>query len=523
MTFAPTDEQLALIDATSGSHSIMADALAGCAKTTTLVLMAQRVKVPALALVFNKKNQLEMAGKFPGNFKTQTMNGLGFGAWMRANPQVNKWDVDGRKLGSIISQLAKDRKIDLSSDQWDFTRRLVSMAMLNGLVPGDQGEPLVADTREVWAAMADELLMTDDDFALVADLTHHALEESIRQGQSGRISFDDQVYLPTVLGGRFPSYPFIATDESQDLNALNHQMVGKALRGDGRLTVVGDPKQSIYGFRGAVTDSMGKMLELRPHWTRLPLATTFRCPKVVVERQRGHAPGFTAWHTNAEGRFARLPDPGKVLGEGEEYGWGFAEFQAMKPSPEGSCAILCRNNGPLLSLAFKLLRSGIGVNMLGRDIGKGLIALSRKLCPEDDTPRDTCVGLVDDWCDGEASLARANGHEEKVAGITDRAECLQAALANAGVADARGMRRALGLLFARDSGLVDLGSIHRAKGAEWDLVGLLDPWRIPSKWAREALAAGDPRQMEQEKNLLYVAETRTKHTLVYLNLEDFHS
>lgn len=528
MSHNPTEEQLACIEAAKvGGKSVMVDALAGCAKTTTTVMMAQHVKVPALELVFNKRNAVEMTPKMPGNFKVQTMNGLGFGAWMRGNPQVPKWEVDGRKLGKLVSQLAKDRKMELTSDQWEDARKLVNAAMLVGVTPGDEGTPLLLDRKEVWWDLADELLLTDDEFDFLYELSHEVLVQSIALARQGTISFDDQVYCPTLLGGKFPQYPFIGTDESQDLNALNHEMIARALRPDGRLLVVGDPKQSIYQFRGACQDSMEKMLGLRPSasWQRLPLATTFRCPKVVVARQQGHAPGFTAWHTNVEGEVHSLPRFSSSAKEDEsleEAYWSFSDLEKLLP-PGGQMAVLCRNNGPLMALAFKLLRDGVGVVMLGRDIGKGLIALAKKILPEDGTPRDTCAGEIEEWREGECSLARANGHEEKVSGISDRAECLQAALANAGVADAGGMRKALSLLFSRENGLVTIGSIHRAKGQEWDLVAHLDPWRLPSKYAREALLRGDPRQMEQEKNLLYVAETRTKNVLVNLNLEDFHS
>lgn len=525
-THTPTPEQLACVEAAKGTSSIMVDALAGCSKTTTTVLMAQHVRVPALELVFNKRNAVEMTPKMPGNFKVQTMNGLGFGAWMRSQPQVNKWDVDGRKLGKIVSQVAKDRKVDLTSDQWESARKLVEQAMMAGIVPGNQGDFLLEDDLRNWWDLADAMFILREDFDLFHEIAQESLRTSITLARQGQISFDDQVYCPTVLGGKFPQYPFIGTDESQDLNLMNHQMIRKTLRADGRLLVVGDPKQSIYQFRGACQDSMEKMLGLRPSasWQRLPLATTFRCPKVVVARQQAHAPGFTAYHTNLEGSFHRLPayqrdhDDSELL---DQY-WSFADLEALLP-PGGDMAVLCRNNGPLMALAFKLLREGVGVVMLGRDIGKGLIALSRKLCPEDLEPRDTCSGLIEDWKESECSLARANGHEEKVGGITDRAECLQAALANAGVTDAGGMRRALHALFSRDNGRVTIGSIHRAKGMEWSLVCHLDPWRIPSKYAREAANRGDLRQMEQEKNLLYVCETRTKNVLVNCNLEEFHA
>lgn len=276
---------------------------------------------------------------------------------------------------------------------------------------------------------------------------------------------------------------------------------------------------SIYGFRGADHESMSKMLTLRSEWKHLPLATTFRCPKLIVERQQAHAPGFRAWHTNPNGSILNL----RPTTPDEYKGWTWAniasEAQAFQSN---SIAILCRNNAPLLAAAFKLIRQGIGCVMLGRDIGKGLVALSKKICPEDVTPIDVFIGLVRDWKDRESALAMANKNESKLAGIMDRAECLLAVAEAEGVASAGGARVALQSLFARDRGLVTLATGHRAKGLEWDVVLHLDPWRIPSKFAREAVANGDGRQMEQERNLLYVIETRAKHTLINASLEDFH-
>ena len=160
--------------------------------------------------------------------------------------------------------------------------------------------------------------------------------------------------------------------------------------------------------------------------------------------------------------------------------------------------------------------------MLGRDIGKGLVVLSKKLAPEDTSPRDWVAGRIDEWQQSECSLALANGKEEKVAGITDKAECLMAVL-EGGARDAGELRSMLEKLFAREDGLVTLSSGHKSKGLEWVCVLHLDPWRIPSRQAKAALAAGDPAPMEQEQNLRYVIETRTKHTLILGNLGDFQS
>jgi superfamily I DNA/RNA helicase len=94
--------------------------------------------------------------------------------------------------------------------------------------------------------------------------------------------------------------------------------------------------------------------------------------------------------------------------------------------------------------------------------------------------------------------------------------------------DARQLRIALRRVFEPRAGgasSVTLSSIHRAKGLEWDCVMLLDGWRIEPVWLRRrAIEQPDgqaPAQLAQERNLRYVAETRTRHTLVLANLEDF--
>ena len=154
--------------------------------------------------------------------------------------------------------------------------------------------------------------------------------------------------------------------------------------------------------------------------------------------------------------------------------------------------------------------------MLGRDIGKGLIGLSNKLARKDDTPRDAIFDAINSWRDTERSKAIMNDDEGKIAGIEDRAECLLAVLDGANCKNAKDLRTALVKLFEDSNGRITLSTGHRAKGLEWPTVVHLDPWRLPSKYAKK-----NPSQMAQEMNLLYVIETRTKHTLINANLEDF--
>jgi len=502
--------------------SLMVKAYAGTAKTTTLTMAAQGIRVPGLALAFNKSIANELKGKLPANFETKTLNGLGHGAWIRALPQGTKIEIDERKLGKLVSQEAKSSKMDLTTDQWDSVRKLVSGAMLAGITPGDEGMPLALDTRAGWEAVADELLLSNEEFDLLWELARRVLTQSVTMAKRGLISFDDQVYASVCLGGKFPQFPMVMVDEAQDLSPLNHAMLTKVGRKGGRFLVCGDPRQAIYAFRGASTESMDLMRPLSPDWGDFALTLTFRCPRSVVARQQSHAPGFRAAPGNAEGRVTRLGVTPDFATDGPEVdGWLWKDLLEAAWPGSRQLAVLCRNNAPLLKLAFLLLRNNVGVKMLGTDIGRGLVALSRGLAPDNATPRDIAEGKIRDWIQAESSKALTEDKPAKAAGIMDRGQCLLAVFSGAGASTAGDLRLALAKLFDRVDGTVVLSSIHRAKGLEWDTVVMLDPWRIPSVFAKKAALRGDERQLQQEYNLRYVGETRTRQHLVLADAEGF--
>lgn len=493
--FAPTPEQQAIVTAALSGANLMIYAYAGCGKTSTLELMAQALPPqPGLALAFNVKIKKELEKRFPAHFSVMTMNGLGHRAWSRTIGK--RLTLDERKLGTLVTAQCKRFGFQADTDQWGTIRELVTLAMQAGLVPSIfPHKGLIPDNDDSWAELAEDLPLAG---LGMIEIAREVLIESIKQGFAGVVSFDDQIYLPTLFGGSFPRFPLVMVDEAQDLSVLNHLMVKRSAAG--QLIVVGDPKQAIYAFRGADSSSMGELRELRLSWIDLPLATTFRCPKSHVARQNGHAPGFTAWKDSAEGIITTVNPEATPQ---------WRELVRTRPD----VAVLCRNNAPLISLAFKLLRYGIGCHMLGRDIGKALRTLAKKILPLTSTPQAECLRLITEWGEGEIALARANKKFHKVAKIDDQMQSLLAVAENAPSAGA--LLTKLDDLFSADHGLVTLSTGHKAKGLEWTTVVHLDPWRIPSKYAMSDGA------QEQEFNLRYVIETRAKRELILADLEGF--
>jgi DNA helicase II / ATP-dependent DNA helicase PcrA len=356
----------------------------------------------------------------------------------------------------------------------------------------------------------------------------------------------------------------VLVDEAQDLSPLNHQQLLRCAGEDGpgaaRIIVVGDPRQAIYAFRGADSESMKNILLLRRSWVELSLKLSFRCPKVIIRRQEHHAPGFMAAESNTEGVVedwtgSWVPRDGHKFGAwptglGENSAnetsqtwaamlWSWEQLEALCESHgarAGSCAMLCRNNAPLFAVAMELIRKPVKVQMLGRGLLKGLLALSDRVCGDDATGREECLQRICDWrqqakskagstaAPGSTSLSAAEtaalaAAEAEAEAAADYADCLVAVFMGGGragpCATAGEMRDRLRSLFDAASSQVTLSTVHQAKGMEWDVVVHLDPWRIPHKAAEQEGGA----VLQQEHNLLYVAETRVRRALVLADVK----
>lgn len=497
MSHAPTPEQQRIIDAARTSRgSMMISAYAGTAKTTTLEMLSAALPpgTNALALAFNVKIKQELEKRLPPSFTVKTMNGLGHSALGRGLGK--RLTLNTGKLGDLVTAELKrstNRKTFADASLWNNIRQLVEAARNVGLVPSPyQQRGLQPDEDAVWDELADDLDITPS--PELREQARAVLRESIAQGLAGVIDFTDQIYLSTLFSGAFERFPLVLVDEAQDLSPLQHLMLRKVAAD--QLIVCGDPRQAIYAFRGADARSMERLRALRPAWQDFALTLTFRCPSAIVARQQDHAPGYTAAPSCARGSVVD---------------WREQPWHAEMP-PEGS-AILCRNNGPIVGLAMKLIKAGVPCHILGRDLGKGLVSLLKKLCPTPATPKPDILAALSLWQERETAAAIAEKREWKLERINDRADCIRAVAENC--VDRETLISAINDLFSRERGRVTLSTGHRSKGLEWETVIHLDPWRVPSRFAKTEAA------ISQENNLRYVIETRTKNTLILANLEDF--
>lgn len=174
--------------------------------------------------------------------------------------------------------------------------------------------------------------------------------------------------------------------------------------------------------------------------------------------------------------------------------------------------ILCRNNAPLVAFAYSLLQRDVPCKILGRDIGASLISLVKKLRATD---LDDFLDRLGKWESREAE--RAVLEDRSPERVYDQTACLRFFVQSLDE-DSRSINSLIAkieLMFTderSDSSRVTLSTVHKAKGLEFPLVYILDFDRyMPSGFAKKDW------QRTQERNLIYVAVTRSKDKLCYIS------
>jgi superfamily I DNA/RNA helicase len=484
-----TPQQDAFIEAARGKPSICLSAVAGAGKTFTLRLAASAAPGGGIATSFSRSTVKELASKMPAKFTSRTMHGSGL-------------DAIQAKLGKCVVDKSNDKTrsfikkaIDAADESWQLITPILSLvekAMLHGIVPG-RDRYLLPDTEESWAELADTYDLPFSE--LVLNIARDALKESTRLALKERvISFPDMLYIPTFFPFVFTRAKTLIIDEAQDLSPLQHEICSRLLMPGGRVIAAGDRRQAIYGFAGAMSNSFDALAS-RFSCTEMPLTVSFRCAQSIVREAQRYAPEIEA-------------APSAPMGEVLDYSDGIA---ASSISP----VILCRNNSPLVKLALRFLAQGISAEVSGRDIGKGLVSLTKKLATgksSDAMSTGDFASRVISWAERES-----NKKPRKKAAIQDRADALLAICSAHSTLGA--VRRHIENLFTDPGGDRRppdklLSSIHKAKGLEWPHVAILDPHLIPSKYATKE------EELQQEGNLAYVGITRAQQTLSYIYSEE---
>lgn len=478
-----------------GVGNAIVKAVAGSGKSTTIVEACKRIPAGknSILLAFNKNIATELQNR---GVNAKTFHSLCYGPVLRAK-KIN--NVETNKLRHLCKTNMSNNDSFVYSN---FCIKLVGLARNAGI------GCLVPDLEEHWIELADHHLLEVENergnFARGIELSQMLLEWS---NESNMVDFDDMLYIAVKDGLVLPKYDYIFVDEAQDTNAIQRAIVEKICHENSRVVFVGDPAQAIYGFRGADSDSMA-MLQKEFDCIELPLTTSYRCATKIIAVAQQHVPYIEAADGAPEGSVMKVPDLKALIASTVQ----FTETDSADgdtPYFRSNDLVVCRTTKPLIALAFQLVRSRVPVRIMGRDIGNGLKALVNKMKAHS---LDDLVVKVEAWAMREVDKAIAKHLDSKAENIQDQCDaivCLVDGLHESN-RTIESLLAGIDFLFEEDKQALTLSTIHKAKGLEAEQVWWLNSSACPARWAKQEW------QQKQEINLCYVAITRAKTSLRYI-------
>jgi len=505
-----------------GASNLVIKARAGSGKTFTIEHALQFLPTnvtysfKVLFLAFNKSIKEEFESRFKKvwhNFKLdiKTLHGLG---WSILRWNLKTIELDNNKAKNYIGVMAKnwvisvmdeasgkEMQVDPNNEHWDSltrnyrynVKKLVDMARLS-----------LASTKEEIAEVA--VKHGIDIFNGEIDHCIEVLEQMNKQHldnvncvveayQDKKVfDFVDMVYYPIMAQDsiRVWGYDRVFVDEAQDLNAAQRALVQRVIKHRiGRFIAVGDDRQAIYGFAGADAESFEKLQQM-PNTKTLPLTVCYRCDINIIKEAQKIVEDIQ-WKPGALEGIVRVGKPEEVrVGD----------------------YVLCRNTLPLVEMCLKFLAKGIKANIMGRDIGKHLIQVV-------ESTRTKSLKTM--WMRFEGMLQKITNRlirkgvcpneiqdEQEYINFNQKLEIIRVFEEMRNCNTPSQICNTIKTIFSDDKDGIVLSTIHRAKGLENGRVFILHPELMPSKYASK------PWQIQQERNLEYVAVTRAKNELVYL-------
>lgn len=485
----PTEQQRAVFDwFARGRGHLIVRARAGTGKTTTILEAVKYARERRILLcAFNKRMTEELKLKLQSpNAQVRTLHSLGFSILRRAWPEVVVDEDRGLDLArqAFLEVLrpadwpAEKEPLPFPEDQDAAVQAVAKLAgVAKNVLPMATAQQLEELTYRFDQIDVGALAPLDE--AVLSVAAYRALQ--LAKERTGRIDFDDMVFLPLVYNLPRPWYDMVVVDEAQDMNATQLNLAQRVTRG--RIVVVGDDRQALYGFRGADTNALDR-LKRALRAVELPLTTSFRCPVSVVQEAAKLVPDFTA---------AAGAKPGEVMEITEDDMLGWIRARDF---------LLSRTNAPLAKFCLQLIRAGKPARIEGRDVAKNLLAIIKRRRARDILDLRSKLTA---WALREEQRLLASqrkGAQARVDLIRDQVFTIDALCDGLrGIGELT--ERIQGFFSEGTANAVVCSSVHRAKGLEAERVFLLT----------DTLYLGGFKHTIEEENIHYVGLTRTKHAL----------
>lgn len=495
------DEIKSLRDKESGA--LMVQAVAGSGKTTTIIEALKLTKSThrVILLAFNKHIAEELKRRVPPNVEAATLNSYGWRATREAfrGIQLDDWQTrnamrdfisdpdERRRWDGAMKRLIGLKKATLSYGKKHDTTCILAT---DGSCPCPEG--LVAlDANEI-ASRYDLDLPTEPRFMEAAAQVWKKV-----CGQTMVCDFDGQWFLPVLKKLALPTYDWVFIDEAQDLCSTQIELLKRIAP---RIVAIGDPMQSIYGFRGADPEAMDR-LRCATNAKVLPLSICYRCPKAVVEKADESLKNFamarsetgcTEWEPYIQA------SPTAIEGTVDE-----VDIKDLRQECQPGSWVLCRTTAPLVKECLKFIVEGVKATVKGRDIGQSLLSLIDKVGGHEIVE---FTARLEEFHRAERSRLEAAGRDAQLQALDDRVESIYALCE--GARTISDVQAKIKNVFSDEaSNGVTFATAHRAKGLEADDIYILCPELMPfpkakSEWAKK-----------QERNLQYVAFTRAMKRL----------
>lgn len=444
-----------------GTGHAVVIARAGSAKTSSLVEGSKYIPKgkKSLFCAFNKHIQEELRVRLGSYIECFTLHALGFRGIKQRFGNV---ELDNDKCRKIVEELIGSQDYDLI----DNICQTIDFCKSNLVDVPSQIEEIIAQ-------YGIELCEIEvEQFIKYVCQTLRLCKE-----KTNVIDFNDMIWFPFVYRINVGKFDYVFIDEAQDLSKAQIELALSAIKIDGRIIMVLDPRQAIYSWRGADTKVLDNFRN-RFHPQELTLPICYRCPKSIVALAQTIVPDIMPYENSPEGEVIDL------------------DIENLQKYAKPGSYVLSRTNAPLIKYCMRFLKNGIPANILGRDIGNGLLYLIKK--SKKKKIADLLKWIVD-WEKREKENILIKYPKANTDFISDRAECIN--MLCEGASTIEEVKQNIIDLFKdnEEKSIVLFSSIHKIKGKEADIVFILMDTLRDSN--------------EEELNIKYVSFTRSKSKL----------
>lgn len=476
---AHTPQQLDIHAAFRTKDSLNIIAGAGTGKTTTIVQGEMYLPSTTLFLAFNKSIADELKVRMPHR-NCKTFHAI---ALSNLQQRVGKRNVDAYKYTKLAEQAGYTR------EEGTWMSDAISLFQLSSEGVYTNSFDWTLDFfLDVCGPELDLLDVPEGTSLSKYDLADAALRLLSAEAENPTgWTFDDMLFFVAYYARTkkwfMQDYDCIVVDEAQDVSPIRLDILKRLTK---RCIAVGDPKQAIYRFAGAMTDAMQSIKDAFKA-RDLPLSVTWRCDKAIIEEAAHIVGPYLEPRPNAgEGQITRI------------------EVQTLFSSRlTEDTMVLCRTNAPLLKLALKLLANRSAFNLISDYPGK--------LCKRADKLAKGVKGMaafrtvVHEFFEEKLSKTKSDAIKAR---ITDERDAIYV-VADICQKPEDVSKKFEELMRCKTGPILTTG--HKAKGLEAGRAILIRPDLSPAPW----IDPEDEEEMQQELNLKYVMITRAKREFVY--------